>query len=148
MILLVAALLTFCVHRFDPLRTPHFNWIYVNLESIAPSYSYGSVEPLRNHQPHGNRSASLVYFVKFQNLPRIYISHFFHLDLDNVVGPTNKHPCLTIGNLPHSFSVFFVEFRTITPLVTCIRDLEVPFDTTFTSSVHCRETANTTRRLL
>ncbi len=32
--------------------------------------------------------------------------------------------------------------------VTDVRDLEVPFDTTFTSSVHCREVANTAIRVL
>ncbi len=61
----------------------------------------------------------------------------------------NKCACHTVGNLPPlcpSFSAADTDHRI--PQVTDIRDLGVPLGTTFTASVHCREAANTARRLL
>ncbi len=57
--------------------------------------------------------------------------------------------CLTFGNLPQlspSFSAADTDRRI--PQVTDVRDLGVPFGTTFTASAHCIEAANTARRLL
>ncbi len=61
----------------------------------------------------------------------------------------NKCACLTVGNLPPlspSFSVADTDHRI--PQVPDVRDLGVPLDMTFTTSAHCKEAANTARRLL
>ncbi len=50
----------------------------------------------------------------------------------------NKCSCLTVGHL------LFIQILQVTD----VRDLELPLDTTFTGSAHCRGAANTTRRLL
>ncbi len=62
---------------------------------------------------------------------------------------SNKCACLTVGNLPPlspSFSTADTDHRI--PQVTDVRDLGVPLNTTFTTSAHCIEAANTARRLL
>ncbi len=51
---------------------------------------------------------------------------------------TNKCSCLTVGHL------LFIPILQVTD----VRDLELPLDTTFTGSAHCRGAANTPRRLL
>ncbi len=61
----------------------------------------------------------------------------------------NKRSCLAVGNPPPlspSFSVADTDHRI--PQVADVRDQGVPLDTTFTASAHCREAANTARRLL
>ncbi len=61
----------------------------------------------------------------------------------------NKCACLTVGNLPPlspSFSAADTDHRI--PQVTDVRDLGVPLDITFPASAHCKEAANTARRLL
>ncbi len=60
-----------------------------------------------------------------------------------------EYSCLTVENLPPlspSFSAADADHRI--PQATDVRDLGVPLDTTFTASAHCREAANTARRLL
>ncbi len=59
----------------------------------------------------------------------------------------NKCSCLNVGNHPPllpSFSATDANHKI--PTVTYPRDLGVPRDTTFTSSVRCRQAANTARR--
>ncbi len=84
---------------------------------------------------------------------KIVFHTFFRLGLvgkkwDLPINP-NKCVCLTVGNLPllsPSFSVAETDHHI--PHVTDVRDLGVPLDTTFATSAHCIEAANTARRLL
>ncbi len=69
------------------------------------------------------------------------------------VGPTNQpqemlmpHCWEPLPPLSPSFSATVANHKI--PTVTYVRDLGVPLDTIFTSSVHCREVANIARRLL
>ncbi len=52
------------------------------------------------------------------------------------------------GEPPSPFSIFLRSRHHQIPQVTDVRDLGVPLNTTFSTSAHCREAANTTRRLL
>ncbi len=63
--------------------------------------------------------------------------------------PINRNNCLTVGSLPPlspPFSTADTHHRS--PQVTDVRDQGVPFDTTFTTSAHCKGAANAARRLL
>ncbi len=64
-------------------------------------------------------------------------------------GEWDQFSCLTVGNLPPLFPSFSAaDTDRQLPQDTDVQDLKVPLDTAFTSSVHYREAANTTRRLL
>ncbi len=58
--------------------------------------------------------------------------------------------CLTVGTLPPPFLDFFsaADANHQIRAVTNVRDLGIPLDTNLTSTVHCREAADTARRLL
>ncbi len=78
-----------------------------------------------------------------------FIFAFFCLGLGRETGPTNQpqQMCMPHGRKPPStFSATDTDNRI--PLFTDVRDLGVPFDTTFTASAHCIEAANTARQLL
>ncbi len=65
------------------------------------------------------------------------------------MGPANQPQQMCMPHCwepPSSFSAADTDHRI--PQVTDVRDLGVPIDTTFAASAHCREAANTVRRLL